>query len=401
MLRKDMIVCKTRNLLHEFMAPIIAEVDKPRQKFLPQAIRGILLSGSLVVTEFARWVHDDCSDPYYRLKRLLNHLVSPRGHLDKAINAYRRHVGQFIEPDTPLIIDMTDLAKPRARRMKYLAMVRDGSEGKLVRGYWCIEVYAHLKQKRILPLALDAYSIDDPSIGSENLQIQRVVEGVDKYLDGRGIWIADRGFDRSELYEMWLSRKCHFVVRQRGDRSVITDGGVRVILKDFVEVLRQRRVAAGLSSQIIYSKVYLPDHPKTLYVVACWLPKQDDPLILLTTLVVENLQQACQILSYYKRRWACEEAAQFLKSRVGLERFRIRRYQAIQRLAILAMLSMAFLTWILLRSRDLTKRLFSLTSQFRKDAAFIYYRLMDGLKEFARLYPTNLIKPPPDMVQNG
>jgi hypothetical protein len=401
MLRKDVIVCKTRNLLHQFMAPIIAEVDKPRQKFLPQAVRGILLSGSLVVTEFARWIHDDCSDPYYRLKRLLNHLVSPRGRLDQAINAYRRHVGQFIEPDTPLIIDMTDLAKPRARKMKYLAMVRDGSEGKLVRGYWCIEVYAHLKQKRILPLALDAYSMDDPSIGSENLQIQRVVQAVDKCLEGRGIWVADRGFDRSELYEMWFSRKCHFVVRQRGDRSVVTDGGVRVILRDFVEVLRQRRVFAGLPGQIIYSKIYLPDLPKALYIVACWLPKKDDPLILLTTLVVENLQQACQILRYYKRRWACEEAAQFLKSRVGLERFRIRRYQAIQRLAILAMLSMGFLTWILLRSRELTKRLFSLTSQFRKNATFTYYRLMDGLQEFARLYPRDLTKPPPDTIQSG
>lgn len=53
MLRKDVIVCKTRNLLHEFMAPIIAEIDKPRQKFLTQAVRGILLSGSLVLTEFA------------------------------------------------------------------------------------------------------------------------------------------------------------------------------------------------------------------------------------------------------------------------------------------------------------------------------------------------------------
>ena len=76
MLRKDFIICKTRNLLDEFMTPIIADADKPRQKFLRQAVAAILLSGSLIVTEFASWIHDDCTDIFHRLKRLLNHLVS-------------------------------------------------------------------------------------------------------------------------------------------------------------------------------------------------------------------------------------------------------------------------------------------------------------------------------------
>ncbi len=73
---------------------------------------------------------------------------------------------------------------------------------------------------------------------------------------------------------------------------------------------------------------------------------EDQPLILLTTLVVETLEQARVVLRYDRQRWACEEAAQFLKGRVGLERFRVRRYEAIQRLALLAMWAMGFLTWI-------------------------------------------------------
>ena len=102
MLRKDFILCKTRNLLTEFMATIIAKTDKPRQKFLHQAVGAILLSGSLIVTEFARWIHDDCSDIFYRLKRLLNHLVSPRGQLSSVVKAYRQTLAKHIEPDTPI-----------------------------------------------------------------------------------------------------------------------------------------------------------------------------------------------------------------------------------------------------------------------------------------------------------
>ena len=135
MLRKDLIISKTRNLLNEFIAPITAKADKPRRKFLRQALGAILLSGSLIVSEFARWIHDDCSDIFYRLKRLLNHLVSPRADLGVMVEAYRKRIAQHIQPDTPIVIDLTDLAKPRAKKMKYLAYVRDGSEHKLVPGY--------------------------------------------------------------------------------------------------------------------------------------------------------------------------------------------------------------------------------------------------------------------------
>jgi hypothetical protein len=79
--RKDSILCKSRNLLAEFMVPITAKIDKPRRKFLHQAVGAILLPGSLIVTEFRRRAHDDCSDIFHRLKRLLNHLASPRGGL--------------------------------------------------------------------------------------------------------------------------------------------------------------------------------------------------------------------------------------------------------------------------------------------------------------------------------
>lgn len=401
MLRKDFILCQTRNLLNEFMAPITEKADKPRQKFLRQAVGAILLSGSLIVTEFAHWIRDDCSDIFHRLKRLLNHLVSPGGDLTNVVAAYRQKVAPYIEPDTPIVIDLTDLAKPRARKMKYLNLVHDGSEDKRVNGYWCLEVYAHLKKKRILPLAMDVFSTDDPRVGSRNLQIERTVKAVNKALGGNGIWIADRGFDALSLYEIWFSENCHFIFRQRGDRCVITANGVRVIQRDLVEHVRQRYARGNLSTDIIFSKVYLPDHHQALYIVASWPPGVEKPLILLTTLVVENLDQAQQIVWYYKRRWACEEASRFLKSRVGLECFRIRHYEAIQRLVTLAMFAMGFLTWILLRSQQITKGLFCFTSRFRKESKFVYYRLLDGLQYFARWYQLGAGKIPLEPLKNG
>jgi hypothetical protein len=402
MLRKDLLIRKTRLLLGEFLAPILDQVDKPRQRFLPQVLRGILFSGSLVVMDLSGWVRDDCSDRFYQLKRLLNHLVSRRGDLTAAVSGYRQAASPYIQADTALIVDLTDLAKPRAKRMQYVNLVRDGSEDKLVMGYWCIEVYAYLKNKRVMPLAMEVYGIDDPAVGSENLQIERVVTAVQRDLQGKGIWVADCGLDRLEAYEMWFSLNAPFVVRQRADRMIVTPHKTRMILRDYVDHLYQQGCHELHGRRIVFGRVHLPDHPdKPLYVVASWRPGQEQPLILLTTLVVETLDQARMVLRYYRQRWVCEEAAQFLKSRVGLERFRVRRYEAIRRLAILAMFAMGFLTWILLRSRDLTKRLFAWTSRFRRQRSFLYYRLLDGLQEFVRLHPRALMRLPPRPRQNG
>ena len=171
--------------------------------------------------------------------------------------------------------------------------------------------------------------------------------------------------------------------------------------RDLVEHIRHRWAQANLPSNIVFSRVHLPDNPKPLYLVGSWFPGAEEPLIVLTTMVVESLQQARKIIWYYRQRWVCEEASQFLKSRVGLERFRIRRYEAIQRLVILAMIAMGFLTWILLRSQRLVGGYFCFTSRFRKKAEFVYYRLLDGLQEFARLYRLRLGKISLEPLKNG
>lgn len=83
--------------------------------------------------------------------------------------------------------------------MKYLKLVYGGSENKLVPGYWCGEVYAHLNNKRILPLIMDTFGIDDPKARSINYRIIISIEAINGAFDAYGIWVADSGFDRLNL----------------------------------------------------------------------------------------------------------------------------------------------------------------------------------------------------------
>ena len=175
-------------------------------------------------------------------------------------------------------------------------------------------------------------------------------------------------------------------MRQRGDRCIEVVGGAKVILADWVERLYQRQADKGQYDGVVFCPVRLPGHKQQLYLVAHYRAGYEHPLMLLTTLVVHTADQAQRILRYYRRRWSCEEAGRFLKSQVGFETFRIRRYVAIQRLAILALLAMGFLSWILVRNQMVVKALFRYTSGFRKKRRFCYYRLLDGLQECLRIH---------------
>ncbi|WP_428940125.1 hypothetical protein [Fontivita pretiosa] len=68
----------------------------------------------------------------------------------------------------------------------------------------------------------------------------------------------------------------------------------------------------------------------------------------MSSLRCENLQQAQAVLQYYRWRWSCEEAAQFLKSGLHLERIGLRTYESFERLLPLAMLTMGFMSWLAL-----------------------------------------------------
>ncbi len=49
---------------------------------------------------------------------------------------------------------------------------------------------------------------------------------------GLGIWVADRGFDSLEQYEMSFSLPAPRVVRQRGDPTILPPNGTPTILRD-------------------------------------------------------------------------------------------------------------------------------------------------------------------------
>ncbi|NQU76273.1 MAG: transposase [Planctomycetes bacterium] len=210
------------------------------------------------------------------------------------------------------------------------------------------------------------------------------------------------------MLEDWIDQEYRFVVRLRGDRDLMRFyegfGGpvatvqtqregqwVRVETRQLAEqtptphrswrTVKRRGKVILRFSQVGWVKVRLPGREQNLTMVVARSPGNDVPFMLLRTFLVESVDDARRVLSYYARRWECEEGIRFLKSEVNLKRIRTFNWTAICRLVLLCVLVMLYLTWVLERKGNLADRLIALGQPLPDEPDFLLYLLLTGLTE--------------------
>jgi len=272
--------------LHSFLKKTSKNLSLPEKKFLRDALIGLLRAGNPIVCQRARQLPDQRTKFISRLDRLDEHLLKHSNFDENVKETLPGLWLPYLQDDTPIILDLSDLAQRLAKKMDYLATVGDGSTGEQTPTPH--RFYKLVKRK------------DKPSL----------------------------------------------------------------------------RI-----SQIGWLKVRLPGKEENLTLVVCRLAGCDKPLMLLTNLPVENVDDAKRVLRYYVRRWECEEAIRFLQSQVHLEKIRTFRWSAICRLVLLATLVMIYLGWIVEEHPELGERLIRFGQPLPSKPEFLVYRLLTGLTE--------------------
>ncbi|MCD6365679.1 MAG: hypothetical protein J7M14_07360, partial [Planctomycetes bacterium] len=363
MLRMHALMESLSANLWEFLHSIDGELTGPQKKFPRDGLVGLLRAGRPVVCRMARKLPDRGTQFLSRLDRLEEHL-NASNDLDAKVKGALSNLWLFmVRKNTPIILDMSDIAKPLARKMDYLATIRDGSTGQLVNSYWLAELYASVTRKNPVPILLEPFSHEQPFCRGQNPVIIGAVRKVFQWTDRRGVLVIDRGRDARVLLDDWLDHDYRFVVRLRGDRTLLRFYSALGGLADTVETFRhgqwipvQARLLAEQTatphrawrtvkrhgrvvlrfSRVGWVTVRLPGRTETLTLVVARTAGRDAPFMLLTNLPVESADDARRILRYYTCRWECEEAIRFLKSEVNLERIRTFHWTATCRLVLLA-----------------------------------------------------------------
>jgi len=386
------ITGKLKEQIKIFSGKVSVDLPKAGRRFVAEMLYGIESEQSVHLSRIARSLSEGI--PLIKTINRLSYELSRGGFWEKITLRLLKLAQGIIGKDTLLILDLSDITKPYAKEMEYLARVHDGSKGELADGYWtCHVIASELGRPEIVPLYSRLYSHLAPDCTGENDEIFRAMDMVSKAVNNRGIWVIDRGADRRIIFDHLLSRNRRFIIRLKGDRSVLV-GKEKKIVSDLAQkcflpysqtlVWEEREKETAYDISFGFCRVYLPDNPLPLGLVVV-RGFGEKPMMLLTNLPLKkNRKLLLKIVKSYITRWVIEETIRFVKQSYKVEDIRVQTYTRLQNMMALVCaaayftavhiggkLKLVTLSAIIIKA---SKRIFGVS-------AFRYYAIADGIKE--------------------
>jgi len=382
---------RIREQIDRFSGIFLPRFSKPQGRFMGQMLFGIQAAQDVKLSQIGRALGEKIALKKTE-ERLSRHLALP-GMGQKVNEVVAADAARRVRPDTLIVIDPTDIRKPYAEKMPYLATVRDGSTGELVPGYWsCVAVACEPNRRRVIPLHQRLWSAEAPDFGSENEQILAVIDTVRAAVGDRGVYVMDRGGDRINLFKPFLDRKMRFIVRLVGDRDLKFRGRLRKA-EDLARgcparyaerlVREENGKERSLHLEYGFRRVSLPGREEIFYLVVV-RGLGEKPLMLLTNVELKPSRSSLWfVVSGYFARWMVEEAIRFIKQSYRLEDLRVLDYERLKNLVALTLAAAYFAAvWLgeKLQLTVLARRVAKLAKRFFGIPEFHYYALSDGLR---------------------
>jgi hypothetical protein len=392
------VAVRLREKIVHFSGELSRGLPKKAKKFVSEMLYGIQATQSVLLTEVARCLEEPIS--IKKSEERLSRQLARQGLAATLQDNLLEQAAGRIKEDTLLIIDPSDITKKYARKMQYLGRVRDGSEGQLADGYWvCNVIGAELHDNGIIPLYQHLYSAEAPDFVSENDEILRSVDIISKHIGFLGIWVMDRGGDRSNLIEPLLDRKKRFLIRLVGNRHLVfarSPISANRLAQECPCRYEKTIIKKDGNQEKVYHlnfgfrKVMLPGRNEQLYLVVV-RGKGKDPLMLLTNVKLTRSQKLLwKMICRYFRRWAIEDTIRFWKQSYDVENIRVMGYTSLQNAMALVSAASYFAAVVL----DIGSKLQLTAAYVLKSAKrvfgipeFRYYAIADGLRAIFSKYP--------------
>ena len=375
------IAAKLIGQLKAFLGRISPRFRKPVARFIGDMMYGIMAEKDVKLTSIVRALKEGITPKKVedRLSRMLSSKDLERNLHDVIAEEGARKVHR----DTLIILDPSDVQKPYAKKMEYLAKVWDGSKGGVGDnlGFWgCMAVACEdapvAKRsgrlsaereprsgrkgprggRRPIPLHFRLWSADSPGFVSENEEVKAIVDEITKHTKRRGIFVYDRGGDNIEFYRHSLDKGLDFIVRLK--ERCVRSWKRNVMCGELAWQCRMlyREVVAfdhhGTEKRVTIEfgvvPVRLPDIPDRLLHMVVVRGFGQKPMMLLTTLAKTTTREALwQVVEGYITRWRIEDTIRHVKQSYNLEDMRLFKYAKIKALAAIVLATIYFsMAWI-------------------------------------------------------
>jgi hypothetical protein len=392
------VAVKLRQKIVSFSGELSRGLPKTAGRFVSEMIYGIQARQSVMLTEVSRSLEEPTT--IKKTEERLSRQLARRGLGEAVQHNVLSKAAQRIKDDTLLIIDLSDIRKRYARKMQYLAKVRDGSEGQIADGYWvCSVVGAETERNGIIPMYQRLYSAAAPDFISENDELLKCVDTICSHVDKRGIWVMDRGGDRGDLLRPFLDRSIRFLIRLVGDRHLVFAGKPRLareLARDCPYLYSETIVKEDKGKERVFQldfgfrKVFLPDREEQLYLLVI-KGLGNQPLMLLTNVALRRSRKLLwNMVRSYFRRWAIEESIRFWKQSYDVENIRVLGYTSLQNMMPLV-LAVSYFAAVVLdigsKLRVSAAHVFKAAKRVFGIPEFHYYAIADGLCSIFMRHP--------------
>jgi hypothetical protein len=375
---------KIKEQIESFCEKLSEGLRKDKKRFLKEMIFGIQAARDVKLSNISRSLGEKIK--LIKTENRLSRQIKGKD-LTERVNKILIEEGSWrIESDTVLALDLSDISKPYAKKMEYLDHVWNGSEGKTDKGYWLCEVIgAGVKSDMIMPLYSKIYSSGAREFVSGNEEIKEAMQKVSEGTKGRGIFVIDRGGDRSKILENIEELSVKFVIRMTSKRNIKSKTGEEKNILKYAEdfyckdyykinidrdgIMEEREIKLGKARITINSKEY------TLGIIKGF---GKEPMMLLT-----NVDKGAKdILEIYLTRWKCEEGFRFLKQEYHLEDVRVRSYVGIKNTMSLLQAVFYFISVRIgkrMKMNILLKKILEKAKRFFEEPVFKQYAIADGI----------------------
>ena len=170
---------KANEELSWYRKKITQGYGKVRKRFLGEMIAGIIRGGECLLSSISRELRLRCKRIHSEEKRLSYELSSSRWDTDRMYKNHAELVGkEYVDDETVIALDLSDLNKEHGRGYEHMTMVHDGSRGEVVQGYWTIVIEAIKSKGNHLPLLMRAFSDKAREYRSQFEEMRKAMETV-------------------------------------------------------------------------------------------------------------------------------------------------------------------------------------------------------------------------------
>jgi hypothetical protein len=359
-----------------------------------EIVVSIASTGKVHLSEVARRLQSKDQELIDAERSVSEQLAAEDSTLDGLGDGWLRRVAPTAKRLSFITVDGSDLAKPHGKEFEYLDLVRDASDPlkRIVPGYWTVQIDVLDELHRMLPLVCEVFSTKAPEYKSWYDAFLRPMLRVLARLGREHTWLFDRGFDAIDFLKTLMTLRIHWVVRQTQTRHVLLGDGELVPMEQLAAGLRKphsvdvpyvdksNHKPKVAPASFGFAPVRLPgiDDALTMIVID---GGRDEDIVLLTNARITDAEQAEQIVLAYLRRWGSEEATRALKQLTGVEDFRVRKWESIQRLTFLAMMTCGVQAMMLLTRARTAARYITRVAQFFDNVLLKNYRLWEGIAD--------------------